>query len=327
MNPLVPTRVVARANIALIKYWGKADTERNVPAVGSLSLTLDGLETETSITPAAQRSYLLDDRPMREHEAARIAALARDVGIPDSVGFRFASKNRFPTAAGLASSASGGAAAALALWAATGRDWDRDAIIAAALRLSGSAPRSLYGGFVSLRPDAERGARIVPHAWPSGWDLAVLVATTAVGRKDTSSRDAMMRSLASPYYRPWVETHPADLDAAEAALAAGNMEALFARMEANTMKMHALVLASEPPVWYWTPVTLAVLAAVREGKAAGLCGGFTMDAGPHVKLFVPAELVDPWRERLAAVPGVREVLVARPGSAPQVWRDGEPLAW
>jgi len=313
-----PVRVTACANIALIKYWGKADAVRNVPAVGSLSLTLDGLVTETTIAPRdGEVTFALDGAPMREDEAARIRDAARALGAPMDAGWRFETRNRFPTAAGLASSASGGAAAVTALMAAFDLDVPAAQTHAVTLQLSGSAPRSLYGGFVRLDP-GDDGVRLKPLAMPAGWDLRVLVVTVAAGRKAVSSREAMHRTEASPYWPAWVASHKADLDAAEAAIADGDFERLVTVMEANTRKMHALIWTAEPAVWYLSDITWRVLAAVREARAGGLHGGYTMDAGPHVKVFVPADEVDAWQGRLAEVPGVHQVLVSRAGAAPQI---------
>lgn len=315
-----------RANIALVKYWGKADRGRNIPAVGSLSLTLDGMETRTLVEPADQRTYLLDGKPMQPAEAERIARLADRIGIPAGQGFRFDSVNDFPTAAGLASSASGGAAAVLALVHAAGLEWTRRQWVDETLRVSGSAPRSLLGGFARLDPVVD-GVRLRRLESDGIDDLRVLVARTQAGRKAVGSREAMEASLHSPYWPAWVASHPQDLNAAEAALQAGDWAALWQVMEHSTLKMHALPWTGRPAVWYWTPVTLAVLAAVREGQTAGLAGGFTMDAGPHVKLFCRTGAVTTWRARLEAVEGVLDVLEARPGAAPELVVDGQPCSW
>lgn len=321
-------RVTARANIALIKYWGKAATVGNVPAVGSLSLTLGGLETDTIVEPlsGSRRLFELDDRPMADDEAARIRALAGRLGLAADVGFAFRSRNRFPTAAGLASSASGGAAAVVALALAAGHSLDRERFVKEALQVSGSAPRSLVGGFARLDPTAV-GATLREVATPAVDDLRVLVAQARAGRKDVGSRDAMAASLQSPYFRPWIDSHRADLDAAEAALLAGDWSELWSLTEYSTLKMHALPLTSRPPVWYWTPTTLAILEAVRAARAEGLQGGFTMDAGPHVKVFCRADALADWRRRLESVPGVLGVLDASPGAGPAVEVDGKAVSW
>ena len=61
------TTVTARAgvNIALVKYWGKRDPQENLPAVGSISMTLRDLFTQTSISPSNDERDLMDSLAFR----------------------------------------------------------------------------------------------------------------------------------------------------------------------------------------------------------------------------------------------------------------------
>lgn len=323
---MTQVEVTASANIALVKYWGKADAALNIPAVGSLSLTLAGLKTKTTLSRPGQGRYRLDGAPMLAAESARMQTLAADLGL-DPSGIDFESSNDFPTAAGLASSASGGAAAVLAMQAVLPQPLPTDTLLAATLKVSGSAPRSLVGGFARLDPVGERIAlRELPI--PAAWDLRVLIVTTASGRKKHASRDAMEQSKTSPYYQAWVDTHKHDLDVAEAAIAGADFAALCAVMEQSTMKMHALPLTSNPPLVYWNGVTLDVLHALMDiRERSGRPAGFTMDAGPHVKVFTMAEHAAAWQADLAAVPGVGGVLVTACGEAPVVRQNGDIVPW
>src|SRR5215471_14949637 len=121
------TRAVARAhaNIALAKYWGKLQVGNNLPAVPSLSLTLDALETTTTVEfdpNLAEDELVLDGRPARDKEKLRVVKLVDQVRAAAGITARarVTSANSFPTAAGLASSASGFAALALAASQAAG---------------------------------------------------------------------------------------------------------------------------------------------------------------------------------------------------------------
>ncbi len=320
MTRLRNVQVTARANIALVKYWGKADAGRNIPDVGSLSLTLSGLETRTTVSAAEPGSgwhFELDGRPMTDKEADRMRSLFRRLDVPSAMDIHFASENHFPTAAGLASSASGGAASVVALDSALDLQLSGERLAEEALRVSGSAPRSLFPGFVRLDPAGDH-VQLRSLDMPENWDLAVLVAQTATGPKKVSSRQAMASSKASPYYPAWVDSHAQDLDDAEAAIAAADFDRLVAAMERSTLKMHALPITSQPPVWYWNDVTLAVIAAIEEGRDRGMSGGYTMDAGPHVKLFCQLGDAKAWGALLAAVPGVTGVIQASTGDGPEV---------
>lgn len=279
--------VRAGVNIALVKYWGKRDDAANLPAVGSLSLTLDGLYTQTTVrfdaTLSAHRFVLdgverADPRVGGVLDAVRAAA-----GEP-----RFAeviSANHVPTAAGLASSASGMAALGLAAWAAAGLDTanpGQNRALVDLIRMgSGSAPRSLLGGLVEL--DRETGT-VTQRCSETAWPLCMVVAEIGRGEKKVKSRPGMAHSRAtSSYYDAWVAHHPADLAAANAAIEARDLAALGAVMERSTMRMHACMLAGDPPLRYLSGRTLDVLDAVHAAREDGLNAWCTMDAGPHVK--------------------------------------------
>jgi diphosphomevalonate decarboxylase len=319
-----PVTARACANIALVKYWGKRDGSLNLPATGSLSLTLDALTTETTVAfddslPAD--ALELDGRPAGPEEVSRLTLfldLVRSLtGVP--IHARVTSKNNFPTASGLASSASGFAALALAATRASDLELDPKALSILARRGSGSAARSVFGGFVRMHAGpgnedafAEPVARIAPGLLDR---IRMVVAVVGGGVPKThGSRDAMEHTAAtSPMYRAWLELVPGDLEQAEAAIAAGDLEALGTLAEANALAMHASAIAARPAILYWRPATLAVLAEVRGLRATGQAAWATMDAGPHVKVLTTADDAELVSRALVDVPGVTAVTVSGPG--------------
>ncbi|MBK7824416.1 diphosphomevalonate decarboxylase [Nannocystis sp.] len=315
-------RAVAHTNIALIKYWGKrpGDPDQNLPAVGSLSLTLERLRSETTVRPGERDSFQLDGHS-DPAAAAKVARHLDRVWRSANPGPRppcaVDSTNHLPTAAGLASSASGFAALTLAAAAAFELDLDRGALSALARRGSGSAARSLWGGFVRLdrgeRPDGA-DCRARPLFPADHWDLRLLVVHTAKGPKPIGSTDGMQRSAdTSPYYPAWVATSEADLERGERALAARDLPALGAVMEHSCFKMHACMLATVPPLIYWNGTTLAAIHEVWAARRAGLEAYVTSDAGPHVKVLCRPDQAAELAARLAAVPGVHAVDTLAPG--------------
>lgn len=322
---MLGSTVTARAcaNIALVKYWGKRDAARNLPAAGSLSLTLAGLTTETRVRfdPALPADALeLDGAPARPADVARTSAFLDLVRARAGIATRAAvvSRNDFPTASGLASSASGYAALAAAAARAAGLDLSPRALSALAREGSGSAARSIFGGFVRMhagvRADGE-DAVAEPLASPLARDARMVIAVVGGGApKAHGSRDAMEHVAAtSPLYPAWLALVPGDLAAAEGALARGDLEALGALAEANALAMHASALAARPAVIYFQPATLALHAEVRALRARGLAGWATMDAGPHVKVLTTAGDAEAIAAALRAVPGASSVTVSAPG--------------
>ncbi len=313
----------ACANIALVKYWGKRDPARNLPAAGSLSLTLGALVTETTVSfePA-----LVQDELILDGETARPKDLQRTSSFLDLIRSqaRFAnrarvtSRNKFPTASGLASSASGFAALAVAATTAAGLSISPRELSILARRGSGSAARSIYGGFVRMHAGHEADGSDA-FAEPIESRLAdrvrMVIAVVGGGAPKThGSRDAMDHTATtSPFYRAWIDLVPGDLAAAEGALATGDLAQLGTIAEANALAMHASALAARPAIVYWQPATLALLAEVRALRERGHAAWATMDAGPHVKVLTSIDEAEAIAAALRAVPGASEVTISGPG--------------
>jgi len=320
----VSTKIArACANIALVKYWGKRPGPLNVPAAGSLSLSLDALVTTTQVTFDAGMpgdELVLGGAVAQPGELARASQLLDLVRARAGIRARarVISRNEFPTASGLASSASGFAALAVAAAAAAGLTLAPRELSILARRGSGSAARSVLGGFVRMHAghaDDGSDSFAEPLASPLIDRVRMVIAIVGGGApKSHGSRDAMTHTAeTSPLYRAWLELVPRDLAAAEAALATGDLEALGAITEGNALAMHAVTMAARPAVIYWQPTTLAALAEVRALRAAGRAAWATMDAGPHVKVLTTASEAADVAAALREIAGVTAVSIAAPG--------------
>ena len=315
---------VAGTNIALVKYWGKRDEALNLPATGSLSLTLDRLGTRTRVAfdggDGARDRVTLDGAPASEKVASRVTAFLDRVRARAGISARatVVTDNSVPTASGLASSASGFAALALAATGAAGLALSPTELSVLARLGSGSAARSIFGGFVEMAPGTRAdGSDAAAHPLDVGvgWNVRLVVAITAAGEKALGSTAAMRRTAeTSPYYEAWVRGVDGDLAAARAAIGARDLAALGAVAERSAMRMHASAMAAEPPILYWNPATIAAMARVRALRAEGTSAFFTIDAGPHVKVLCDAGQSEAVAAALAETPGVLRTLIAAPGS-------------
>jgi diphosphomevalonate decarboxylase len=307
---------VAHANIALAKYWGKASTEDNMPAVPSLSLTLDALRSRTHAVVDGELgadAVTLDGALATGRARERVVRLLDELRAltGTTAHLRIESSNDFPTASGLASSASGFAALALAGSHALGRPLPLATLSSLARRASASAARSLFGGFVALRLGA---AAAEPLASGADWPLSMVIAVTASGPKSVSSTEGMRHTLAtSPYYPAWVAAAPALFAEVERAIVARDLETLGAAVEQSALMMHASMLAARPALVYFAPATLRAMERVRELRRAGTLAFYTMDAGPHVKVLCETSERDGVATALGAVDGVERVIVSGPG--------------
>lgn len=315
---MTPIRAVAHTNIALIKYWGKNKGDGNLPAVGSLSLTLDQFYTTTLVEPNEQDVFELDGKKATQ-EAVRVFAhvdwFRKLTG--NAQKFKICSFNEVPTASGLASSASAFAALTMGLAQAFGLDFSRQELSRIARRGSGSAARSLFSGFALMHGGphiSDEGAFAEPIQTPLSESLAMIVLECAIKPKDIGSRDAMKRvTETSIFYEAFRAQHPRLLESAVSALRSGDLEQLGRLMENSTLQMHATMLGCSEPFWYFNAATMAALSEVTSLRRSGHLCYFTMDAGPHVKVLCHLHAAESLRERLARVEGVARATICRAG--------------
>jgi diphosphomevalonate decarboxylase len=319
----VTVTAVAHPNIALVKYWGKADAARNLPAVGSISITLDRLTTTTAVEPDASLEvdrFELDGSPASEAPAARVRScldLVRKLR-PDLPTVRVTSRNSFPTAAGLASSASGFAALVTAVNALVEPALGPAELAEIARRCSGSAPRSLVGGFAELAL-VDDGTRLETLRDPDEWPLEVVIAVTSSATKSVGSTEGMEHTrTTSPFYDAWVAASPDDLAAARAAIAERDFGALATVAEASCLAMHAVAMAARPGLVYVNGATVECLHRVRDLRRVGSPVFFTIDAGPQLKAICAPGGADDVAAALADVPGVVEILRCGLGAGARV---------
>jgi diphosphomevalonate decarboxylase len=316
---------IAHPNIALIKYWGKADAKRNIPAVGSLSITLDGLTTTTTVqfdSDLESDRFILGglERPEMAGRVSGCLDFVRGRAGVD-VRARVESENDFPTAAGLASSASGFAALVVAANHAMGGRIGATELADLARRASGSAARSLFGGFVELRltPEGRFPTDTRQILGPADWPLRVAVAVTDPGMKEIGSTEGMLRTeQTSPFFSGWVESSETDLAAARDAVARRDFEALAEVSESSCLKMHAVMMSARPGLVYWNPTTVECLRRVRKLREAGVPVFFTIDAGPQVKAICAPDAFDRVAAELASIDGVQRVLASGLGERARV---------
>ena len=293
--PAEEAEASASANIALCKYWGKRDEELNLPVTSSLSVSLGSLGTRTRIAlREGADEVTLNGEPVRPSApfARRLCAFL-DLFRPEKgTGFAVETENTIPTAAGLASSASGFAALVLALDRLMGWGLDARALSILARLGSGSASRSIASGFVEwhvgVRADGmDSFAEPLAETWP-GLCIAALVVSDA--QKPIGSREGMRHTReTSSLYAAWPEQVAADLRALREALRERDFAALGRTAEGNALAMHGTMLGARPPVCYWLPESLGAIHAVWQARAEGLPVYFTMDAGPNVKLLFEAQ--------------------------------------
>ena len=316
----------APPNIALVKYWGVRDPALVLPYNSSLSVTLDRLRSRTTVRfSAALRDdeVTLNGEPARggpRDGVVRMLDLVRSMaGTTDRASV--ASENNFPTASGLASSASGFAALAGAASFAAGLSLNGPELSRLARQGSGSASRSVFGGFVrwdaGRRPDGRDSfARTLygPEHWPGLVDLVVLVDKAPV--KEVRSAEAMQSTVrTSPEYPRRIAEVPGRLARMQRAIGERNSSRLFPLVMEECDNFREVCETTVPSLDYLTATSRAVMEEVRtlNRERGRPVAAYTHDAGAHLHLFTLQRDVRLLRRRVVGLSGVRATLLVRPG--------------
>lgn len=288
-------KVTAKAhpNIALIKYFGKKDSLNVLPYNDSLSITWDTLETVTSIEESDGFSFHLNGEAAADEDRDKVKAfLSHFTKKPLKVAVR--SSNNFPTAAGLASSASAFAALSIAANRYFACDFDNKTLEKLTRKGSGSAIRSLYGGANRFNRDGH-----VTHVEANLESYRLLVVVVDEGKKSLSSREAMKRVVStSPLYQAFVEHSNHQVTRLETALKNGNFSDVGSISEENALAMHGAMLGATPPIRYMGDASFKVIQLIRTLRQAGYECYFTMDAGANVKVLTTAQDVEVLKSRI-----------------------------
>jgi diphosphomevalonate decarboxylase len=330
-----PFTALAHPNIAFIKYWGNKNEGLRLPSNGSISMNLDGLETRTTVQfedslPADE--ITIDGKITRGEKLLRVSKFLDEVRKLAEIRLfaRVKSENNFPTGAGIASSASAFAALALAATRAAGFEispegmgtarhestFDQAALSSLARRGSGSACRSIPGGFVEWAAGTNDMDSFATSIAPPGhWHLVDCIALISTNQKSIGSSEGHALAGTSLIQASRVDDAPRRLDICRRAILERSFTSLAEIIEEDSNLMHAVMMTSHPPLFYWQPATLAVMQAVREARAQGLQVCSTIDAGPNVHVICTAAAADETSRLLAGIPGVLEIRPAGVGGA------------
>ncbi len=310
---------LAHPNIAFIKYWGNRDDSLRLPQNGSISMNLAELSTRTMLTfdPSLPRD-IFDLNGTRQsgeslHRVTNHLNIIRGLrGV--SVHAHIMSENNFPADAGIASSASAFAALTLAAVSALGIEMSEKDLSRLARRGSGSACRSIPGGYVEwYRGNTDVDSFAVSFAEPGHWDLADCIAIVDIGQKKVGSSLGHTLAKSSPLQEARVLDADRRIDICKQAIRNRDFTALAEVIELDSNLLHAIMMTSHPPLYYWMPATLEIMYAVQSWRKTGTPVAFTVDAGPNVHVICESDSSKQVRQRLSKMPMVKDVIVTHPG--------------
>jgi diphosphomevalonate decarboxylase len=321
--------VTAPSNIAFIKYWGARDLAQAVPMNASISMTLTECVSLSTVvfsegSDEPDRIELVSEdgsftRPPGSFQERALMHLDRVRRWARRNGsFRVATRNSFPTGAGIASSASGFAALTLASTKALGLSLSTAELSdLARMSGSGSAARSVLGGYVEWSPIGEGAGHAVAIAPASHWDLRDVIALVDHGEKDVSSLDGHRVAASSPHFEARQRILPQRLTAVRRAIEERDLDALGPILEEEAIELHLIAMSSKPPIFYWKPGTVQVLERLRAMRRQGLNAWATMDAGANVHVICTRRDEAPVISAMNELSGVSGVLLDGAGPGPR----------
>lgn len=324
---------IANANIALVKYWGKRNKELILPQNSSISMTLDGLYAHTTVEFDKKYKddiFILNDREFKKGSKEYDNSLVPFLKVVRGMGkinlrVKIVSNNNFPTAAGLASSAAGFAALSTAVNQSLNLNLSKKDLSILARRGSGSATRSVFGGFVEWKKGKKEDGsdsyaeQIAPlQYWP---DFRMIICITSKKEKKVKSRAGMAQTVAtSPMYRAWLEAIEEDLKKVKKGIKEKDFTLIGKTAEENCLKMHALMMTTKPSIIYWNKTTIEIIQSVISWRNDGLESYFTIDAGPQVKIICLEKDVSKIIKRCEKIEGIKNILMTKPGEGARITR-------
>ena len=310
----------AHPNIAFIKYWGNKDETLRLPVNPSLSMNLSGLSTETTLE---WDESLQADELILNGKAEGDAILARVSRHLDLIRShlqisqfaRIESHNNFPMGAGIASSAAAFAALTVAAAYASGKDVSERALSALARCGSGSASRSIPTGFVAWHEGSNHETSYAESiAEPDHWDLVDVIAVVSDEHKRVGSQEGHTTAQTSDLQMARVEKARERFDICQAAILTKDFERFAEVVEMDSNLMHAVMMTSRPPLFYWKPASLIIMEQVRRWRQnEGIPVCYTLDAGPNVHCLCLSSAVERVRENLLGLSVTQDIRVASVG--------------
>ena len=317
-----PQSATARAhsNIAFVKYWGNRDHRLRLPANSSVSMNLADLHTTTTVEW---------DGDLKADTLAINGAIAADTALKrvadhlDVLRARFkirrfarvSSINNFPMGTGIASSASAFAALTVAASAALGISVSERELSLLARMGSGSAARSIPAGFVEWQAgDSHQSSFAQSIAPPQHWNLVDLIAIVSREHKRTGSSAGHETADSSLFQPARVRSADERLRSVKSAIMRRDFEQFADLVEEDSNLMHAVMMTSKPPLFYWEPLSLAIMAAVRSWRRTdNLQVCYTLDAGPNVHCICAASDADAVAKRLRTLAGELDIMRSSAG--------------
>lgn len=311
---------IANSNTALIKYWGKKDEELIIPMNNSISITTDALSTKTTVEFSEEYKediFVLNDEIQSgkafERVVKHLDLIRKKANDKRKANVR--SKNNFPTAAGLASSASGFAALTVAACQAFDLKLDKKELSMLSRQGSGSSCRSIYGGYVEwIKGDENKDSFSIQLAEKDWFDIRDIIVVFENKERKWSTREAMnISKKTSPFFNTRLKIVEKNLEKVRKAIENKDFTTLGAIAEQDCLMMHSVALTSVPSQLFWTKDTLAIIDFVEKLRQENLEAYYTIDTGANMHILTEPKNAEKIKNRLSEMPFVTNSIISKPG--------------
>lgn len=316
---MMKAKAKSPANIAFIKYWGKTDPITRVPQNNSISMCLSKMfsECEVEFRDDLKKDLIKfeGEKVVKDREKERIVKVLDRVRKIGNVNYRATvnTKNNFPKATGIASSASGMSAVTLAGLGALRIKVSKKELSKLARLASGTASRSIPDGFVEWERGNDSETSYAKTIFkPNFWKICDVVAVVSKKMKKVSSTKGHALANTSPFYQLRLQGMEKKIKKIKQAMKKRDFSKFGRIVEDEALNMHAVCITSQPPIIYWDPTTVEVMKRVIEWRNGGLESYFTIDAGPSVHVICLEKDCKIIAQRLRKINGVKEAIINRP---------------
>lgn len=315
----------APSNIAFVKYWGRKDEELRLPENGSISMCLSNLQTTTTVEFSDEykedeiiingvKESLENNRAVKHLD--RIRALARI-----DTKARVDTSNNFPTGTGLSSSASGFAALTMAAVGAAGLDLSEKEISILARQGSGSACRSIPDGFVEWKDGDTSEESYAESIFPADYfGIADVIAVVSTEKKFLATSEGQKSARSGIFFEKRLEGIMEKINKVKKLIEEKNFSEFGELIEREALEFHSILFTSDPPLFYWTPQTVAVMKSVRAWRHDGLEAYFTINTGQDVHVLSRNKDAEEVEKRLTELPEVLNTIYNQPSKGAHLIR-------
>ena len=327
---------IAHSNIALIKYWGRSkdhDPNLNIPLNDTVSMTKYGisdgihLKTHTTIefSPDYEKDIVtVEGKEITGRHLERIIRVIEHLKSLAKIDYKFKimSYNDFPTQAGLASSASAFAALAVAAADALGLKFSRENLTKIARLGSGSAARSIHGGFVYSHKGNSHDTSFAEQICATDcFDMSSVIAIVDTGKKEITSDEGHSLAHTSHFNDIRIQKSQQQAKEIKNLILENDFNGVGQMAETNCLYMHSVMMTSQPSLFYWQPTTLNIIKSIQRMRNDGLPCYFTIDAGPNVHCLCQSKNMKALQKVIEKVAGVKRTIRVRPAGDAYVTKE------